>query len=369
MRSGTAQRQDGAPGVTRRVLRLLVLLSAVLGAYLLLSLLSHAARADAGSTDHLGASDAIASAETAGANKVVPKTTAPKDHPVKTHRSKSRMPPKIQAPKSSPAPKIQATRKLHISKARTPEKVQPPRIRAGETAQRVRAGTSKFRQTSSDAVRNAVRATVTPARTAAVRQKLPSRPQLGKPRDLPRATFVSWTRLRDLPQSETPSLPKLRAWPQAPSWPPLPGLPQAQLPRWAHVPGVPPAQLPAWPHLPGPPFDRAPVLTPTTALGGPSGSYQPLIQPAFAPAVGLSGVTKPPAAPAQPLTGPLPAPARQPADRSNPSDQVRDSGGGDAPAIGAVSSSWQPEVAAAGRRLATDLIARGRTLRYAGPPS
>jgi len=37
--------------------------------------------------------------------------------------------------------------------------------------------------------------------------------------------------------------------------------------------------------------------------------------------------------------------------------------------MGTVSSSWRPEVAAAACRPAAYLIARGRTVRYAGPPS
>jgi hypothetical protein len=90
---------------------------------------------------------------------------------------------------------------------------------------------------------------------------------------------------------------------------------------------------------------------------------------AFAAASGLSGVTKPPMARAQPLTTPLPATPRQPTDFSTTTGQASDSGGGSAPTVGTVSSSWRPEVTAAGRRLAIDLVARGRTARYAGPPS
>ena len=154
---------------------------------------------------------------------------------------------------------------------------------------------------------------MTLARTAVV----PSLSEFAELPGLPQATLGSWTQLPDLPQAELLALPKL------PSWPQLRGLPQAQ--------------FPAWP--------------------------QP---PAFAAASGLSGVTK---AQAQPRTAPLPAPPRQPADRSTPTGQARDSGGGNAPATGTVSSSWRPEVAAAGHHLATHLLARGRTVRYAGPPS
>jgi hypothetical protein len=105
--------------------------------------------------------------------------------------------------------------------------------------------------------------------------------------------------------------------------------------------------------------------------------HQPLMLPVSAQvcqlpqpsAFALSGVTEPPTAQAQPRTTPIPAPVRQPADRSTSTGQARDSGGGNAPAMSTVSSSWRPEVMAAGRRLATDFNTRGRTVRYAGPPS
>jgi hypothetical protein len=387
MRSGTAQGEDSAPGVTRRVVRLLVLLGVAVAAYLVLSLFDHAARADAGSidqsTNRVGATGPVASVKVmvGGAGKAIaepksisPKSTAPKAHPQRIHR------PTIKTPEVYP-PKVRAPKKIHAPKNQEPRKIQAPSIRAGETVRRVPVRTSKLRQPTSDAVRDAAGATVTPARTAVVRQKLstpaqlPSLPELAELPDLPQAAPASWTRLPDLPQAELPALPQLHSWPQ------LPGLPQTQLPSWSQLPGLPQAQLPSWSQLPSLPPARTPVLTRTTALTSAPVPHQPLMPPvsaqvcslpqppAFAPASGLSGVTRPPTAQAQPRTAPLSAPPRQPADRSAPTGQARDSGGGNAPAMGTVSSSWRPEVAAAGRRLATDLLARGRTIRFAGPPS
>ena len=361
MRTGTTQGEDGAPGVTRRVVRLLVLLGAVVAAYLVLSLLDHAARADAGLVDQLikQAKDPAASVEATatGARNAISKpksinskSTAPKAHPQRIHRAKA------QAPKKVHAPKIQAQRKI-----------QAPSVRAGETVRRVQARTSKLRQPASDVVRDAAQATVATERTADVRQKLSASaklPSLPKLTDLP-----------DLPLVELPALPPLPSWTQLPSLPHLPGLPQAQLAAWPQLSSL--SQLPSLPHLPGLPHARTSVLNRTTAFSSapvplpPVSAYVcPLPQPpAFAPTPGLSGVTNPPAAQAPPRTAPLPAPPRQPADRSIPTGQARDSGGGKAPAMGTVSSSWRPETAAAGRRSTTDLIARGRTVRYAGPPS
>ena len=362
MRSGTAQRVDGAPGVTRRVVRLFVLLGALVAAYLVLSLFDHAARADGTSIDQIGATDPVASVKAAATDaskavrepkSVVPKSTAPKAHQQRSHQPTMKRPaahrPKIQAPRRNQAPKIAA-----------PRKIQAPIVRAGET------------------VRHAA-AAVTTARTAVVRQKLPTLAPVTLP-DLPDRPQVELPALPHLP-----SVPQLSSLPQLPSWPQLPGLPQAQLPAWPQLPGLPQAQLPAWPQppswsqLPGLPQAHTAILAPTTALLSTPVPHQPLIlqasgqvcpqPPALAPASGLSGVSKPPAAAAPPRTAPLPAPPRQPADRSTSTGHARDSGGGNAPAMGTVSSSWRPEVTAAGPRPATDLIARGRTVRYAGPPS
>jgi len=315
MRSGTAQGEDGAPGVTRRVVRLFVLLGALVAAYLVLSLFDHAARADVGSIDGVGATDPAASVKATATdagkairepNSVIPKSTAPKVHPQRSHRPTIKRPqarqPKGQAPKKNHAPKIQA-----------PRKIQAPTIRAGET------------------VRDA--ATATTARTAVVRQKLPAL-----------APVPTLPALPDLPQVELSAVPL---------WTQLPGLPQSRTPVLTWAEASPTASVP-----------HQPLMPPTSV------QVCPLPQPpALAPASGLSGVTKPPSAQAQSRTAPLPAPPRQPADRSTSTGQARDSGGGNASAMGIVSSSWRPEVAAAGRCLATDLPARGRTVRYAGPPS
>lgn len=339
MRSGIVQGEDGAPGVTRRVVRLLVLLSVGVAAYLVLSLFDHAARADTGPIDQIGAMDPVASvkAVTAGTRKavpepgsIIPKSTAPKAHPESVQR------PSIKTP-SAHAPKVQAAKKIHVPK------IQPPRTRVDRTGRRAQARTVKLRQATSDAARDAVAS----ARTAIVRQKLSIPAQLPSLPELPgllQAALASGTRLLDLLPTE------LAALPQFPSRCQLPGLPQTQ----------------------------TPLLTPTTASSAPV-PHQPLMPPAsaqiyplplaFAPTPGLSGVPEPPAAQARPGTAPLPAPSRQPIDRSTSTGQARDSGGGNSPTMGTVSSSWRPDVAAAGRGLAIDLIARGRTVRYAGPPS
>jgi hypothetical protein len=356
MRGGAAQGEDGAPRVTRRVVRLFVLLGVVVAAYLVLSFFDHAARADAGSIGQNGLTEPATSVKVVatGAKRavpapksIIPKSTAPKARPQKVHR------PAIKRPDAH-SPKGRVATSIHASKIQAPGKVRAPRAPAGETVRRVQAGASKVHRAVSDVVRDAARAKVPPARTAIVRLKLstparlPSGPEL---RNLPQAALAGGTRPPDLPPSE------LRALPQLPSWPQL----------------HPGPQLPSWPQLhPGPqPPGLPPALTlassRTTALAGTLVPHQ-LLAPQL-PAPERSAVTKPPAALAQPGTTPHPAPPRQPADRSAPAGQARDSGGGNAPAMGTVSSSWRPEVTAVGRRLPASVIARGLTVRYAGPPS
>jgi len=377
MRSGIVQGEDGAAGVTRRIVRLLVLLGAVVAAYLVLSLFDHGARADAGSIDQIGTSDPGASVEAvvAAAHKATPepesivaKSTAPKAHPQRIDRPTIKM-PEVRPAKAQAPKKIQ-TQKIDVRKKVVASKILAPSLRVGETVQRAHVRTSKVRQATSDVVRDATRATVTPARTAVVRPKLPapaeraSRPKLPELPELSKAALASRTRLSDLPQAKLPALPQLQSrsqlpglpqaaltsWtrlpdlPQAelpalpPSWQQFPGLPQAQLPTWPQIPtwsqlpSPPQAQLPTWPQIPSSPqlpvLPQAPTAAQTRTTALPSVSApQPLLTPsasaqmcllarppAYAPTAGLSDVTKPPAARAQPRTAPLPAQPRQPAD-------------------------------------------------------
>src|SRR3954466_9474652 len=100
MRSGFARGGDGAPRVTRRVVRLLVLLGVVVAAYLALSLFDHAARADTRSSDQTGAAvPGAAVNDVADARKASPepkstvrKSIAPRAHPPKVHRPAIKMP-------------------------------------------------------------------------------------------------------------------------------------------------------------------------------------------------------------------------------------------------------------------------------------
>jgi len=324
---------ESAPGVTRRVVRLFVLLGVVVAAYLLLSLFDHAARADVGSTDHIGASDPLSSVKitAADAKKAIPqpKSIAPKTPPRRSQR------PTIKMPETHSL-KAQPSKKVHASK------IRPPIIQAVDAARRAPVRTSRLRPPTPAVVRDVARATGTHVRTAVVR------PKLSTPVQLP--SLAELTKLPDLPQPL--SRPQSLSWARLPAWSWRPSLPQTQIPAWPQLPGLPQGQLSAWSHLAGPSPVPMPVLTRTTALPNPLVPDQPLMSPVcplpqspgFTSVPRLSGVTSPPAAQAQPQTAPLPAPPRQPADRSTPAGQARDSGGSSAPAMGTVSSSWRPEV-------------------------
>lgn len=386
MRSGSARGEDGAPGVTRRVVRLLVLLGVVLAVYLVLMIFDHAARADTGSTDHIGSADPVASVKAttgdlvasakgaaAGAKKsvakaqpVIPQATAPKAHPLKIHQSTIKVPeagrPKVQVPKkihatrTSEAKKVQVSKvrdapKVHASKILEPSRVPTVSAKIGATVRRVQVRTVKVGEPASDVVRNAARTVVTPIQAAVVRQKLPTSTQVPALSQLP-----------GLPQAQLPT------WPQLQSWPQLPGRPQAEfpLPLPSHLSGAP--QSPGLSRTPSPDLSQKAAVTGVSLPG------QPLRSPVSAQECRLSqapesGPASSTAAHAQLPTTPHPVPPRQPADSSTLAGQARDSGSGNASAMATVSSSWRPEVAAAGCRLSTDLFARGRTVRYAGPPS
>jgi len=194
----------------------------------------------------------------------------------------------------------------------------------------VQVRTSKLPRPASDAVRDGVRATVTSALTPVVRPKLPT-----------------------------------------PDRPALPALPRVSVPKQTGVPGS------HQPHAP-PVSAKAPEKVSAQMSPRPQAHVSPLPRahvsplpqaPALAATPGPSGVAEQPAEQARPRTTPLPVTPRQPADRSTSTGQAGDPGGGNAPVMATVPSSWRPEVAAAGHRLTTDLRARGRTVRYAGPPS
>jgi len=345
MRSGLGQGADRASGVTRRVVRLVVLLGAAVAAYLVLSLFDREARADAGPIgepiDQVAATDPVATVKALPHPKpVIPKPAIPKSAIPKSAIPQSVIP-------QSTAPKA-------------------PRIRGGETVRRVQVRTSKVLRPVSDAVRDGVRATVSSARTAVVRPKLPTPDRPALPA-LPRVSVPKQTTAPIWHQPLTLTVAVKVPTPVAPlptaHVAPLPKAQGSPLPK-AHVVPLPKAQASPLPKAHVSPLPKADV----SPL--PRAHVSPLPQaPAEAAAPRPSDVAEQPAAQARPPAAPLPATPRQPADRSTSTGQARDPGGGNAPLMATVSSSWRPEVAVAGHRPATDLRARGRTVRYAGPPS
>jgi hypothetical protein len=119
--------------------------------------------------------------------------------------------------------------------------------------------------------------------------------------------------------------------------------------------------VPALPHLaPVPALLLTTAAVPPSVINPPAGGFS-------GPAGAVLGRT----AANPPLTRPIPArpgPPGQPGDHTT-TGHARDAGSGSAPAMGTVSSSWRPEVVAAGFTAPTDLTVHGRTVRYSGPPS
>ncbi|WP_221320652.1 hypothetical protein [Actinoplanes sp. L3-i22] len=276
--------------MSRRVVRLFVLLGLAFVAYLGLMLFDHAARADTGSIGqpvaHTAVPKLVDSVKTAatGVTKVAPK-----------HKS--------------------ITPKVHVAKV--PAKV------------RVQVKVPKVGKTASHVVRDVARTTVPVVRRSVARKVLPTAVELLSP-PVP----------SDLLQAGPPALPQ------------LPALPSLNFPAQPQLPSSPPAEIATLPALSSGPAqaDVVPLPPAQPSIEASPSSLTPHV-PERAP-----GTTPPPGAPQQP-------------DRSTPTGQTANSGGGTAPATGTVPSSWQPQLAATGRGLASDLLARGRTVRYAGPPS
>jgi hypothetical protein len=359
--------------VTRRGVRLLVLLGLAVAAYLVLVLFDGAARADDGPAGQLGISDQVDSVkETANSvTKVIrdaapeiPRPAAPKVHTPKVHTPKVQR-PTVRVPEARPR-KAPASRKISSSA-----------VRGHETVQRLRTKTTKLSRPTAEVAQTTARQALSKLPALSKPPALSELPALSKPPALSELPALSkppaLSKLPVLPK--LPLLPELSALPQVPQVPALPEL--SALPEPSAVPELP--ALPqvgrsAQPQLPA--ISPPPVLpqpgkpAPIRALASPGTAVPAYPFPrSFTAATDLSGMAKSPAAQVQARPAPLPAPPRQPADRSTPTGQARDSGGGSAPMMGTLSSSWRPEVAATGRHLATDLLARGRTIRQAGPPS
>ncbi len=395
--------------MTRGVVRVLALLGVAFAAYLVLTLFDHAARADTGSADQpLGNP---VKAATTHVEKAVPKP------PKATPKAPA---PRKKAVTKAPAPRKKAVVKAAVSKVRSQARHRPavkasavhlpktPKVQAltGDTGRQVRATTTKLRQSTS----GTVRATTTKLRqstsgtvraaTTKLRQSTSGtvRATTTKLRQSTSGTVRAATTMLRESTSGTVTLVRtvvarqsLPPAVQLPLLPDLSGLPQTGL----DVPTeLPQALLRGWgsPLLSGPdnngepqprtprstgvtalvdPLPRALAVTlapgPSTATGLTTASGL-ATAPGLAAAPGLSTGAERPVARIRPPGAPLPVSPGLPADRSAPAGQARDSGGGSAPSMGTVVSAWRPEVTAAGRRLSTDLLARGRTVRYAGEP-
>lgn len=211
-----------------------------------------------------------------------------------------------------------------------------------------------------------------------VRVQLPALPQLSLNLQLPALAQLSLrVQLPALPQLslnlQLPALAELSLRVQ------LPALPQLSLN--VQLPALPlPEQsgrstLPAVQVLPQSPVD----LTQPALTARPAGVQQAPAAGRQLPASAPQGLTQtlvpakaaqPPGALSAPQAGPGPAP--QPGPRpgdDSATGNARDSGGAGSPPLGTVASVWRPATASLRSLSAADVTARGRTVRYSGPPS
>lgn len=320
MRSGIERAEDGAPGVTRRLVRLFVLLGVVAAVYLVLSLFDHAARADTGLSDQVGAAKP---GQAAAAHVRKPASELKSKARVQTAR--------VRAPKRTHSAKtvtrdVKAVGTRHAPKAHPAETIRQvqasvPKVRPAETARRVQASVPKVR--AADTVRR-VQASVPKVRPAETIRRVQNSMSKVRP-----AETVRQARRTETVRASVSTGRQLTSRVVRDAAPTTVQTVVGQKPPTCTTTG---SEL---------------LGSPTSARRG---------QPASA----ASAPVAPPAAPAQPRKSPSPDPK---------TGQVRDSGGVHVPMMGTVSSSWRPEGAAVGRALAVDLVARGRTVRFAGPPS
>lgn len=327
----------------QRIVRLLFMAGMIVVAYLTLSLFDRAAHADTGVVGQISEAKSVTSAK---------KVVADSGKVVSTRKAAPKVSaPKVPVPKVS-APKV-AERKIASAKTSARAAVSVP-------SKLVKARAGKINTTKVSkavrAVRDVPAATRLPATAnlpePASRPKLPALPQLSAP---PRV---------ELPVlAERPAVPELAA---------VPGLPAVPEPPRAELPALPAAELPVLSGRTQVQADAVPPgLSALPSLPLAAASAVALRAPMLPSVIDPTAASEPGDFRLDPSASPAPS---VPARPSRPDDQsttghARDSAAGSAPAMATVTSVWRPEVLAAGRHTPADLMARGRTVRYSGPPS
>ncbi|WP_433379382.1 hypothetical protein ACQPZX_13385 [Actinoplanes sp. CA-142083] len=349
--------------------RLLLMIGLVVAAYFALTLLDHAARADDGLPDPTASVEkVIADAEKAkkvtvdaAKDRVAPKPkverqkTTVKKRAVPTLKAEARRvpPAHVKAPTAQvkarhaqvAVPAVQV--KAKVRNAPVAVSTAQVRVRTDVAKVPVRHGTSRVEALAGRAL-TAVPQLNVPPRLPVI-SKPPALPLLDTPPALPAAPSVPWLRLPAVPLSPQAVLPPSLQAVQPSSLPVgLPSSLQA---------GQPPSPA-GW--QPAPLLVPAPMATASFALPDISDMSTDVGQHA-SPRRDGGTVSSAPGAPRPPAS-------------PHPGDnlagvQLRDAGGGAAPAMGTVPSSWRPEIEAAAITMPAHASASGRTVRYNGPPS
>jgi hypothetical protein len=374
-----------AAAAARRIARLLFMIGFAVAAYFALSVFDHAARADEGLTDRLGKADPPASVEKlavdAGKDRAATSLTQRKGSAAQIEKgsaSRTAVPLKVERRKAvAPKPEGRTAAVPTVRERRSPAPVVNTRVVSALKADGRRVSTSRVEvRTASvlrtDAARVSARrgmaGRTAPVATATVTERLKD-PTLTAERD----AFAAHALVA------VPGLPALAQPPVNWKDPAPPALPVVgALPTRPAVPSVP---LPPVPSRPSSPAADQPLAPPTGRQVAPLSASTPMALPTPPSVSDLSaarvrcdfteqaGVRHDGAGLSPAPNTPAPTSPPHPGDHSAGAGHLRDSGGGIAPPMGTVPSSWWPEIPAAAVPSPANASTPGRTVRYCGPPS
>jgi hypothetical protein len=378
-----------AAAAAQRIARLLFMIGLAVAAYFALSVFDHAARADEGLKDRLGNADPPASveklavdAEKDGAATSVTQrkgsaAQVEKDSASRTAGRKA-VALKVERRKAvAPKPKGRKAAVPTVRERRIPAPVVNTRVVSALKADDRRVSTSRVevRKASvlrADAARVSARhgmaGRTLPVAAAIVTERLKD-PKITAERDAFAARALA----------AVPGLPALAQLPVNWKDPAPPGLPVVgALPTRPAVPSVP---LPPVPSRPSSPAADQSLAPPTGRQAAPLSASTPMALPTPPSVSDLSaarvrcdlteqaGVRHDGTGLSPAPTTPPPTSPPHPGDHSAGAGHLRDSGGGIAPPMGTVPSSWWPEIPAAAVPSPANASTPGRTVRYCGPPS
>ena len=328
----------GSAAAVHRILRLLFLLGLAAAAYFALSVFAHAARADDGLTNPLVSADLPASVEKAAGDRVAdiaaPRPAERKSSTARIAKHSGDTVRKAVTLKTAPkAVSLKTARKVVPLKAERQKVVDLTR-RSAAVPIIGRSPVPAVEKRVVAAMKSGGHKVSTSLAKARVASAVVKAPELTAVRDAPRPSLDRKT--------PTPSV--------VGAAPPISAVPYGPRPEEAAHPE--PVLLSVSPQVAAPP---------AMALPGASAESAALVRSAVA-RHDETGLQSAPVAPG-------PALPTRPGERSGGAGQVRDSGGGAAPPVGTVPSTWWLDLSATSAPPPSSAHLTGRSVRYSGPPS